>query len=177
LRFGEQSFLEVIVATLAQICSPIVLVGEVNNELHEFATPVVSCQDECRESGPLEGIRVGLKQLSTQTEYAFVTSCDVPLLTPAVVDFLIGHIGEHDAVLPFQGQRFYGMTAIYRTSMHEKASDRIQQGLLRVSDLTEGCNVNLLPVDSLKQVDPQLDSLTNINSMDDYRRLLARRAN
>ena len=66
------------------------------------------------------------------------------------------------------------MTAIYRTKLHTAIGKRIDQDKLRVCDLTEGFDVTDIDAEALRVVDPELDTLTNINSAADYFRLLER---
>ena len=118
LIFGGKTFLETIVQSLTPVTQQIVLVGNVNTDQHQLPSSVSITQDKLVNKGPLEGIRVGLKELSDACDYAFVSSCDVPLLTGKLVEFLFARMGGHDAIVPTKGPRKYGMTAIYRTSLH-----------------------------------------------------------
>lgn len=174
LLLNEKTFLQTIVETLHEVTARIVLVGRVDPSKHSLPPETVIAVDQKHDRGPLEGIRVGLKRLEDTCQYAFVTSCDVPLLSPQLVTFLWEQLGEHDGIVPFRGDRRYGMTAIYRTSMHTSIEKRIANDRLRVRDLTEGFNINRIPVDDLRVVDPMLDSLTNVNTPDDYQDLLDR---
>ena len=174
LVFAGKTFLETIVAALAPVTQKIVLVGNVDPERHQLPDSVSIAHDELDGKGPLEGIRVGLKFLSNDCQYAFVSSCDVPLLTGKLVGFLFAQMNDRDAIVPTKGDRRYGMTAIYRTSLHTAIAKRIQQNLLRVCDLADGFDVVNLDADALRIVDPELDTLTNINSAADYVRLLER---
>jgi molybdopterin-guanine dinucleotide biosynthesis protein A len=131
-------------------------------------------RDEQLDKGPLEGIRVGLKRLSGSTKYAFVTSCDVPLLKTALVRHLHKLIENHDAVVPRIEDRVFGMTAIYRTDLHERIAQRISANQLRVSDLADAFDSFSPGAELLKATDPDLDSMTNINSAIDYQKLLNR---
>lgn len=176
LQLNEKTFLQAIVETLQPIASPIALVGPVDPTKHSLPPKVILATDENPNKGPLEGIRVGLKRLESECEYAFVTSCDVPLLSNQLVTFLWRQLGDHDAIVPFRGDRRYGMTAIYRTRLHAAVAQRIANNSLRVCDLTEGFDVKNIPADDLRVADPDLDSLTNVNSTTDYQRLLNRRS-
>ncbi|MDB2687010.1 molybdenum cofactor guanylyltransferase [Mariniblastus sp.] len=174
LVFAGKTFLETIVAALAPVTQKIVLVGNVDPDRHQLPDSVTVTQDKIDNKGPLEGIRVGLKSLANDCEYAFVSSCDVPLLTGAVVEFLFAQLDFRDAIVPTKGERRYGMTAIYRTRLHTAIAQRIEQNLLRVCDLADGFDVVNLDAETLRLVDPELDTLTNINSATDYFRLLER---
>ena len=174
LMFDGQTFLETIVSAIQPVVRRILLVGNVNADRHRLPDSVSITQDQRLGKGPLEGIRVGLEDLSSDCEYAFVSSCDVPLLTGDLVEFLFARIGDADAIVPTKGPRQYGMTAIYRTQLHAAVDQRIQQHKLRVCNLAEGFQVTNIDAEELRVVDPELDTLTNINSAEDYFRLLKR---
>ena len=174
LIFDGQTFLERIVSALTPVTRRILLVGNVNRDRHQLPDSVSIAQDQRPDKGPLEGIRVGLEALANDCEYAFVSSCDVPLLTGALVQFLVKRLSDRDAIVPTKGPRRYGMTAIYRTKLHTAIGKRIDQDKLRVCDLTEGFDVTDIDAEALRVVDPELDTLTNINSAADYFRLLER---
>ena len=141
---------------------------------HQLPDSVAILQDELEDKGPIEGIRVGLRSLAEDCQYAFVSSCDVPLLTADIVRFLFAQLDFKDAIVPTKGSRRYGMTAIYRTSLHPTIAARIDKDLLRVCDLADGADVVNLDAEAIRIVDPELDTLTNINSGADYFRLLER---
>ena len=174
LMFDGKTFLETIVSAIQPVVRRILLVGNVNADRHRLPDSVSITQDQRLGKGPLEGIRVGLEDLSSDCEYAFVSSCDVPLLTGDLVEFLFARIGDADAIVPTKGPRQYGMTAIYRTQLHAAVDQRIQQHKLRVCNLAEGFQVTNIDAEELRVVDPELDTLTNINSAEDYFRLLKR---
>lgn len=174
LPVGPVSLLVHIVNELSQRCSPIAvsiasepvsLPTGMPVEVHEVA-------DQFKDAGPLEGIRASLEFLESRCEYAFVTACDVPHINTAVIDCLQHNIGDAEAVIPFHEARLFGMTSLLKTSAHGKIMELIQAKRLRVSYLADALQCVRLPVESLKQVDPQLLSLTNINTPDDYFRFL-----
>ncbi len=175
LTFNGQTFLNWIIKQVSEVTEKIVVVGnEASGPIPQLPDHAVWERDQRTEHGPLEGIRVGLRRLSDSVKFAFVTSCDVPLLNPALIRFLHGKIGNRTAVVPIDGPRVFGMTAIYQTDLHRAIEQRIEAGQLRVSDLADAFEALKIPVESLAAVDPQLDSLTNINSADDYLKLLKR---
>ncbi|MEL7496050.1 MAG: molybdenum cofactor guanylyltransferase [Planctomycetota bacterium] len=175
LQFKGATFLECVVNRVAEVASDIVIVGPIDAALHQLPDHIELAEDERTNSGPLEGIRVGLKALSVRCEFCFVTSCDVPLLQPDLIRFLLARLKQSgkDAIVPHAGERIYGMTAIYRTSMHELVNQRIESGQLRVSDLAAATEAVMVTTEELKAIDPPLVSLRNINSTEDYRELLA----
>ncbi len=174
LIFQGQTFLERVVEMVQRVSARIVLVGDTDFSRHNLPDNVVITGDQQIGKGPLEGIRVGLQQLERQVPYAFVTSCDVPLIKTELIRYLFHQIGDYQGVVPVNKSRVFGMTAIYRTELHPAIGQRIAKEQLRVSDLATAFFVNRIDVESLKVVDPDLDSLTNVNSARDYVELLQR---
>lgn len=174
LQLHGRTFLAILAEAVSQYADPVVLVGRVETERHHFSAPVQIRADELPDRGPLEGIRVGLAALSAVCEAAFVTSCDVPLLRPEIIPWLAAQRQGREAAIPVQDQRVYGLTAVYRTDLHPRLAQRIAAGQLRVSDLATALDCQRIPVAGLRQLDPNLDSLMNINSADDYQALLER---
>jgi len=66
------------------------------------------------------------------------------------------------------------MTAIYRTEYHVEIGNRVKANDLRVSDLAAAFSARCIEADALRTADPDLDSMTNVNSVSDYRELLER---
>ena len=174
LIFHGQTFLERVVSQVEKVCHPVILVGDPDFSQHQLPPNVQWATDENPNCGPLEGIRVGLAKLASQVDFAFVTSCDVPLINPELVRFLFHKIAEHEAVVPISEERIFGMTAVYRTKLHQLIDQRIQNGQLRVSELANSFQALQIPVNLLREIDPELDSMTNINSAADYFDLLKR---
>ena len=180
LDFKGRTFLEQVVQQVRQVCSQVVIVGDTDLSFHQLPDDVWMACDEADDKGPLEGIRVGLERLANAEneqggcEFAFVTSCDVPLLQPALIGYLFEQLNGGSAVVPLQGDRVFGMTAIYRTRFHVEIGNRIKANQLRVSELATALDARCIDSETLRKIDPDLDSLTNINSVDDYRNLLKR---
>ena len=175
LLFREKTFLEHVVEKVAHVASHVVLVGNIDFSNHNLPKNVILDEDKMVGKGPLEGMRVGLERLhSADVEFGFVTSCDVPLLKPDLIRHLFALINDRTCVVPVDEQRVYGMTAIYRSELHVKIGDRIQSGQLRVSELANEFDALQPTVDSLRTIDPELDSMTNVNSKQDYLNLLGR---
>lgn len=178
LPFADSTFLEEVVQRIGSVVGRTIVVGNNRQQLTEFSfehnSSVEVVFDEQDDSGPLEGIRVGLKSLASDFPFAFVSSCDVPLLNTALIPFLFEQMGTHEAVVPFdpESDRVFGMTAIYRTELHERIAGLIQEKRLRVSELSKAFKCQLVPLADLRQIDPELKSLLNINRLEDYRELL-----
>lgn len=175
LVFGNKSFLECIVDRVGEVSDQIVVVRNSKEiPVPQLSENVLWERDEHPNFGPLEGIRVGLRRLAGVVDYAFVTSCDVPLLKPLLIRNLFDRLDDFPAIVPVDRHRVYGMTAIYRTDLHLQIESRIRAGQLRVSELADALGALRISTETLLEVDPTLDSMTNVNSAADYLQLLER---
>jgi molybdopterin-guanine dinucleotide biosynthesis protein A len=83
-------------------------------------------------------------------------------------------IGRHQAVVPIDGDRIFGTTAIYRTDLGPQIRSLIAHGNLRVMDLAGHLHTRYVELEDLRDRDPHLDSFVNINRRSDYFELLRR---
>lgn len=167
LPFRHWTMVEQVLATLQQVVDPIVVVAAADQELPSLERATV-VRDERPESGPLEGIRVGLKSLPLSCHAAYVTSCDVPLLRPEFIQFIVDQLAEHDAVVPFEDKFAHPLAAVYRTSVVATIDTLIADDRWRPRFLIDQIDTCRIDVEQLRSVDPQLDSLRNINRPEDY---------
>ncbi len=181
LWFDGQTFLRRVVELVSQVCWPVICVGAFDERdrsalAQHSGLPdnTIFCHDATPDLGPLESIRVGLATAQPLAAHAFVTSCDVPNLQPALVHALAQQIDSHEAVMPIRGERIYGMTAIYKAILHERIADMMAQPdcQRRVSDIRSIANTKTISLDELKIADPKLESFTNVNTVEQYLRRL-----
>ncbi len=173
LPFGAQTMLERVVSVLQQVVSPIVVVAVSGQQLPDLGDGVIIARDEQEGFGPLGGLVGGLALLRKHVDAAYVSSCDVPLLTPSFVQYMIDTLGSHDVVMPRDGKYHHPLAAVYRTSLEDKVRSLIAQQRLRPFFLLEECDSHVVDVDCLRDVDPNLNSLRNCNTPEEYQSLLA----
>ncbi len=172
LPLGEQSMLDWIVNSLADCVDRIVLVTGSDSEPLPKLPKTEIVVDEKPHCGPLEGMRVGLQRLAIDLDLAFVTGCDAPGLRPEIINFLVSHLGEKQAAIPIVRQRIHPLMAVYRTKIYKLLGQWIDERALRVGELASKLDSCLIPGDALRQVDPELACLKNINRPSDYFQLL-----
>ena len=180
LMLQGQTFLQHVFSKISSVADPVVIsVRQQANDSVDLArlvepVGVKFVTDEMPDLGPLEGLRVGLQALSTDVEWAFVSGCDAPLIQTRLITHLAGLIGDYQAVVPVNGKHIFGLTAIYRTDIHEQISNHIYRQQLRVSKLVQDLTVLFVDVKTLVPFDPDLGSLMNVNRPEDYEKLLRR---
>ena len=152
LPMGEFTLLEYIVQQLANVASRIVCVGLPPNTLELPNVQFIA--DEQPGHGPLEGIRVGLKSVAEQHDYAYVTACDSPFPQANVIQYLQQQIADHESALPASATHVYGLSGLYRTDTHVKIADLVDSNQLRVSGLATALDSKLIPFEQILNVDP-----------------------
>ena len=173
LPFGPETMLQRVVRLLGAIVSPIVAVAAQEQVLPALPAEVIVTRDEREAKGPLEGLRAGLKALPPSVEAAYVTSCDVPLLVPGFVERMLALLEEHDiAVMEIDGFP-HPLSAVYRRAVLPQVESLLAQDRLRPVFLFEAMRTRRVTPAEMREVDPDLRTLRNLNTREDYEAALA----
>ena len=173
LPFGAETMLQRVVRILGTVVSPIVVVAARDQSLPPLPDEVSVTRDEREAKGPLEGIRAGLSALPPSIDAAYITSCDVPLLVPAFVERMIELTGNHDiAVMEVDGFP-HPLSAIYRRSTLSHVESLLAADRLRPVFLFDAVRTRRIKPEEMTVVDPQLRTLRNLNTPEEYRAALA----
>jgi molybdopterin-guanine dinucleotide biosynthesis protein A len=173
LEFGAETMLQRVVRLLGTVVSPLVVVAAPGQELPELSVAVTITRDEQEGRGPLEGLRAGLKALPAGVEMAYVTSCDVPLLVPGFVERMVHLLGDHDiSVMEIEGFA-HPLSAVYRRRTLGQVEALLAADRLRPAFLFEAVSTRRVQPAEMTGVDPQLLTLRNLNTPQDYAEALA----
>jgi molybdenum cofactor guanylyltransferase len=174
LPFGPETMLQRVVRLLGTVASPLVVVAAVDQTLPPLPADIIVTRDEREGRGPLEGLRAGLKALPDDVALAYVTSCDVPLLVPAFARRMIELLAEHDiAVMEIDGFP-HPLSAVYRRSTLPQVEALLAKDKLRPVFLYAAVPTRRVLPSEMRTVDPDLDTLRNLNTPEDYQDALAR---
>jgi molybdenum cofactor guanylyltransferase len=171
---------------------PVVVVRASGQDLPGLPAGTVVVDDPREGKGPVQGIAAGLAELRGQAETAFITSTDLPFLHPAFINRVLTALdapgqgpgkgaaegegtGERpDVALPVARGYQQPLAAAYRTGLAELAERLVKEDRLRPAFLFAECAVTrlddaaLLADPVLAARDPDLDSVLNVNTPDDY---------
>jgi molybdopterin-guanine dinucleotide biosynthesis protein A len=173
LPFGPETMLQRVVRLLGTTVSPIVTVAAREQELPPLPADIIVARDERDARGPLEGLRAGLKALPDSVDAAYVTSCDVPLLLPAFVEHMLSLLGEHDiAVMEIDGFT-HPLSAVYRRTVLPHVESLLARDRLRPIFLFDAVRTRRVSPDEMRVADPDLRTLRNLNTREDYEAALA----
>jgi molybdopterin-guanine dinucleotide biosynthesis protein A len=171
LPFGDETMIERVIRILNSVVSPIVVVAGHDTKLPPLADSIIVTHDRQPNQGPLEGIRMGLAAIQHTATAAFVTGCDVPLLVPGFIQTLIDQLGtdgEHDVAVTSEDGFLHPLAAVYRTHLVPVIDALLTAERRRPLFLYDQVATNPVSTDLLKQSDPQLASLANLNKAADY---------
>lgn len=171
LPFGDELLLPRMVRLLSAAVQPIVVVAAPQQEIPPLPPHIMLAHDQRDGRGPLEGLRAGLQAIEAHADAAFVTSCDAPLLSPALVRRVIELLDDgpgFDMAVPRDGQLHHPLAAVYRTRVLPQVKALLSADCLRLLDLLDVCPTLSVQIEELRSIDPQLLSLLNCNRPEDY---------
>lgn len=172
LPMGDETMLARVVRLLSASVSHIVIVASAEQQLPSGLPPQTTIvRDQLLHAGPLAGISVGLSELQALPQHferAFVTSCDVPFLQPGFVEALFLLSRGHDVAVPVDKQHFHPLAAVYRVELAETVQQLVTQGERRPRHLFDRVKTLRVPTESLRHVDPDLRTLLNLNTPQEY---------
>jgi molybdenum cofactor guanylyltransferase len=162
---------------LARVTDGPVLVVRAPGQALPDLPPEVEVVDDPREGlGPVQGLAAGLAAVAGRAGVAFVCSTDLPFLHPAFVRRVLRAAEEGaDVGLPHARGFPQPLAAAYRTALAPVAERLVSEQRLRPAFLFDECVVTRLDEAALRAdpilaaLDPDLDSVVNVNEPTDYR--------
>jgi molybdopterin-guanine dinucleotide biosynthesis protein A len=181
LDWHGTTLLERVVSVVSRaVDGPIVVVSAVGQELPALPAGTLIAEDDREALGPLQGIATGLAALDGLAEVAFVSSTDAALLRPAFVRRVLAGVDpDVEIVLPHARGHRQPLAAAYRVELAGRVDSLLAQGLLKPAFLFERARTRvvddawLLADPRVAAVDPELDSLENLNDPAAYAAALA----
>jgi len=163
-------------AVLARtVDGPVVVVAAPGQALPELPDGVTVVEDPVEGLGPMQGLAAGLAAVADRAETAFVCSTDLPFLHPAYVRRVLRALtGDYDVALPVARGFRQPLAAAYRTRIAGLVADLLAQGNQRPGMIFKHCAVlqlddaALLDDALLAKLDPELDSVVNVNTPEEY---------
>jgi molybdopterin-guanine dinucleotide biosynthesis protein A len=172
LPFGSELLLQRVVRVLGDVVAPVVVVAAPDQDVPPLPPGLIIARDPEEGRGPLQGLATGLDALEGKADAAYLSSCDVPFLTPAFVRRMVELLSDAAIAVPEAGGYKHPLAAVYRLSVRPVVEDLLAAGRLRPAFLFESCPTRFVRPDELAGVDPALSSLRNLNSPEEYAQAL-----
>jgi len=171
LPLGSETCLLRTIRILQEVVSPIVVVAAEDQQITGLPQEIILTRDRIPEKGPLAGISAGLECLKHEhgITSAYVTSCDVPLLKPEFVAAVIERLDERELGVVKEETFHHPLAAVYRLSLADRVRKLLDADRLRPLFLIEESDSREIEVEELRPVDPEFDSLRNMNTPEDCR--------
>jgi molybdopterin-guanine dinucleotide biosynthesis protein A len=150
----------------------IVCVAAPDQQLPELPDGVLMVRDTHPHCGPLAGLATGLKAIEGRSDAIFATGCDVPLLIGAFIARMFDLLGDQQIAAPHDGERWHPLTAVYRTNLLSQIESLLAADKRSLVELLETADTRRVPIEDLRDVDPQLMSLLVCNTPTDYQAAL-----
>ena len=155
---------------------PVVVVRAPGQALPPLPDTVEVVDDPVEGLGPVQGIAVGLTAVADRADAAFACSTDLPFLHPAYVRRVLDLLGtDAAAVLPHARGHRQPLAAAYRVALAPVLAQMAADRQLKLGQVFERCptrrtdDAELLADARLRAVDPELDSVVNVNEPAEYR--------
>jgi molybdopterin-guanine dinucleotide biosynthesis protein A len=168
LPFAGELLLPRVVRLLREAVAPVVVVAAPDQEIPPLSAEVEVVRDEARGRGPLQGLAAGLTALQGRVAAAYVSSCDVPFLRPPFIRRLIDLLGEHSICVPRVGDHHHPLAAVYRLEVAAAVARLLAEDRLRPFFLFEAVPTRVVAAAELADVDPDFQTLRNLNTPAEY---------
>ena len=173
LPFGPERLLQRVVRLVSEVVGPIVVVAAPGQDLPALPDGIRVVRDPVEGRGPLQGLAAGLAALPDEVELAYATATDAAFLRPEWIRSLVTMIGAFDLALPYAEGYHHPLAALYRRKPALPAiAELLAADRLRPLFLTESVRTRIVAEEELRAIDPDLATLRNLNTPDDYRRAL-----
>jgi molybdopterin-guanine dinucleotide biosynthesis protein A len=170
LDLEGKPLIEHVAETLQSCVESVIIIANDADRFRFLGLPVFG--DVFKDCGPLGGIHSALT--NAKTESTFVSSCDIPLISPEAVQYIIDHQDRNVMVtVPMVSGRLQPLCGVYKSACLCTLADFIRQGGRSVQHFVKMLEGNVIPLDSeLPFFHPSI--FENLNTVDDYVKLRIR---
>lgn len=174
LELSGETLLARSLRVLAPLSDDLLVVGR---DPGESALPGVrAVPDDEPGLGPLGGLATALRHL--RTDRALVVACDLPLLQPDLLRHLLAlahaHAAAADAIVPRTAKGAEPLHAVYAAACLPAVEACLGAGERAVFALLGRLRTRYLEPPEWQRYDPEGLSFLNVNTPDDWRRIVAR---
>lgn len=162
LPFANQTLIQAVIATMQQLF-PVTIVS-VRQPRPEIALPQIC--DMQADGGPLAGLVTALGSIATP--WAFVVACDMPFVSPALVEQLAEHRAQRQAVVPVVHGQLQPLAAFYSTGCIPLMRASLSLGDKSLSGAISHLNVCYVDEAQMLRTDPQLRSFFDLDTPQDW---------
>ena len=133
-----------------------------DNAYQQFGIPVFA--DIIPDCGPMGGLYTALK--NTTTDWILLLSCDIPLITPALIALLLNETAATQAVMFSDGGNLHPLCALYHRSVLSTVEAFIEAKMYKMKTLCEHISLKIVLLTAA-----EVTLLQNINTPAEFKQL------
>ena len=126
-------------------------------------------QDILHDKGPLGGLYTGI--VHSGTYHAFCTACDMPLLNPAVIKYMVKERNAYDVTVPKTRDGLHPLHAIYSKKCLTPMRRLLDRGDLKIVNFFPQVEVRYIEETEIRKFDPHMRSLMNVNTAEEMKQV------
>ena len=166
LTVGGRTLFEITLAAVREVLDVVILVGDRPERFSSWGLPVYA---DLLDGSALGGVYTGL--VRARTSHIFVTSCDLPFLSAAVVRRLVELAPGCDVVVPDVGSGYEPLFAVYSQSCREPILRQIGEGNFCVYGFYPQVRTRLVTAEELAGIANPERCFLNLNTPEEYRQI------
>lgn len=176
LPLGNERMLQRVVRILSKdfALENIAVVAASGQVLPPLPEAIIVAFDRQEGQGPLEGFAAGLRALKNHVDAVFLTGCDSPEPQLAFILKLFDLLDQYDIAVPVDDMHQHPLAACYRMSLLNLIEQLLAEDKKSMKGILEKAKTLQVDAETLREVDPDLLSLKNINTPEDYFEALSR---
>jgi len=170
-RFGEDKLLyrinslrtiEYVIRAAGEISDHVCVVAKDRDKFRDLGVPVV--EDLLPDQAPIIGLYTALKL--AQRDRILLLSGDIPLIKAEVLSLLVSEFREPVTILSARG-KLHPLIGVYSKALYPVVEEHLKLGRRSLINLLRSLDFKTVGEDMLRAVDPELVSLTNMNTKED----------
>jgi molybdenum cofactor guanylyltransferase len=168
LPYAGKTIIEHRFAQMSELFSEVVLVANDPESYSQLSVDIV--KDIIPHRGPLVGILSAL--LVSQYEHVFIIACDMPLVDNKLMRSMAQQRHDTDVLVLSHEEGIEPLLGIYSKRCIQPLEESIFAGTLKAMDFLSGVSAKLFPYNEQDAGAGTLPSYFNVNTPQDYSRLL-----
>jgi len=164
LPLGSTTLIRIVLAVLQPLFRQVLVVARDGEGFTGLGVEVLT--DDRPERGPLVGLARGLA--ASGAPWCFLVGCDMPFLRSEVIRRMAERLSGCDILVPYLEGRYQSLHAFYGQGCLLYAKALLGKGITYPRALFPYCKVVTVGADDFLDLDPDLLSFRDVNTMEDY---------
>ncbi|WP_202695189.1 molybdenum cofactor guanylyltransferase [Petrotoga sp. 8T1HF07.NaAc.6.1] len=159
--------IEQIVEGLQNAFEKVYIIGNVKE--YVFLQDVVFCEDIIPNKGPLGGLLTGLT--CSDSEYNFLTACDMPFLTNEFFEFVNLQKKDYDVLVPEYNSYLEPLAAVYSKKCLPFINASLKNDQLKLKSFFPKVKVRIIKETIIREIGEPEKLFFNINYKEDIEKM------